>query len=175
MGFLLTQSSNERITNYIQYSFFDYMYEDLIQQIRDFPDELEAVLRKVNTKALDLPIREGAWTVRQSINHLVDSHVNSYIRVKFALSEDNPTIMAYNEEKWAEMFDTRDMDIQPTIGIITGLHRRIVFLLEKLDESDWTRTLNHSETGQMTLADYVKIVANHGSGHLNSVKKVVSS
>jgi hypothetical protein len=143
--------------------------EELIEQIRTFPSQLEAALNKIDSGKLDSPIREGAWTIRQSINHLVDSLVNSFIRIKFALAEDHPTIMMYNEEKWAEIFDTRDMDISPTLPIISGLHSRIVYLLEKLDPQDWERTLHHPEAGDMTVAQYVKVIANHGPSHLNSV------
>ncbi|MHA2171619.1 MAG: DinB family protein [Candidatus Kariarchaeaceae archaeon] len=133
------------------------LIEQLIEQIRIFPSQLEAALNKIDNSKLDAPIREGAWTIRQSINHLVDSLVNSYIRVKFAIAENNPTIMTYNEEKWAEIFDTRDMDISPTLPIIRGFHDRIVYLLEKLDPQDWKRTLYHPEAGQMTLTEYVKV------------------
>ncbi len=149
------------------------MYEQLIDQIANFPKELESLLSKIDKSQLDRVIRKGAWTIRQSINHLVDSHVNSYIRLKFVLTENSPMIMAYNEEKWAELLDTKEMDTSPTLSIIHGLHSRIVYILKKLDLADWHRTLNHSESGLMTLGEYVIIMADHGPNHLNSVIKAL--
>lgn len=149
------------------------MYDDLIDQIDNFSKDLESVVSRIDKSQLDRNIREGAWTIRQSINHLVDSHVNSFIRLKFALTENSPSIMAYNEEKWVELFDTKDMDISATIAIINGLHCRIAYILKNINVADWGRTLNHSESGLMTLGEYVKIMADHGPNHLNSVIKAL--
>ncbi|MCE7737301.1 MAG: metal-dependent hydrolase [Candidatus Heimdallarchaeota archaeon] len=145
------------------------MYEDLVNQIRDFPSELESLIAKIDELSLDLPIRKGAWTIRQSINHLVDSHVNSFIRIKFTISEDDPTIMPYNEKLWSEMKDTKEMDILSTIQIIRGLHMRMSFLLENLSAEDWDRPLTHPDVGKLKLSEYVKVAADHGSLHLNSI------
>lgn len=149
------------------------MYNALIDEINNFPSKLELITSKIDPTKLDNIIREGAWTVRQSVNHIADSLVNSYIRLKFTLTEDNPTIMAYNEEKWAEITDTKEMGIDSSLLVIRGLHERIVFLLENLSDEDWKRHLTHSEAGEMTFLDYVKVVADHGPKHMNSVIKAL--
>ena len=149
------------------------MYEDLIRKIEEFPHELEKISSSLNDENLNVLIREGAWSIRQSINHLADSHINSFVRIKFALSEDNPTIMPYNEEKWAEISDTKNMDIEPSILIIKGLHARLVNILENIHYSDWERPLIHPDVGEMKLSEYVKVTAEHGSKHLQSIVKVL--
>lgn len=145
----------------------------LIEKIRIFPSQLKEIVPKLSNEILNTPIREGAWTIRQSINHLVDSHVNSYIRIKLALTEPEVTFKPYNEKLWAELPDVKGMDIDQSVQIIEGLHARAVVLLENMNEDEWNKNITHPEIGNISLKSYIKIFADHGEKHLNSVKKTI--
>ena len=122
-----------------------------IETLRQLPERLRAAVAGLNDAQLDTPYREGGWTVRQVVHHLADSHANSYIRFKLALTEDWPTIKPYDEAAWARLPDSR-MPIDRSLVFIDALHARWVALLESMSEEDFQRGFNHPERGRMTLA-----------------------
>jgi hypothetical protein len=112
--------------------------------------EAPAVLRKlvVGLSQEQLDVRYRNWSVRQIVHHLADSHVNSYIRFKWTLTEEEPTIKAYDEGRWSALADARTGDIQAPLALLDGLHARWVQLLRSLTEQQFTRTFIHPETGK---------------------------
>jgi len=143
--------------------------------IKEFPQELESFALQLTEKQLATPIRKDAWTIRQSIHHLVDSHTHSYIRIKFALTEDNPSVKPYDENQWAQLPDCKEMPIQVSLDAIRGIHGRIGYVLEHLQSEDWNRTLFQPEIGKVDLLQYAERFAIHGPTHLSSLKSVISS
>src|SRR5580658_1353052 len=119
-----------------------------IQTLRLLPERLRAAVAGLSEPQLDTPYRDGGWTVRQVVHHLADSHANSYIRFKLALTEDCPTIKAYDEAAWARLPDSR-MPIEPSLAFVDGLHERLVGLLEGMKEEDFERVFLHPERGRM--------------------------
>lgn len=145
-----------------------------IDKISIFPEEARRMYTEViNNNLLDTPIREDAWTVRQVFHHLVDSHVNSYIRIKLALTEDNPTIKPYKEERWAELDDVEQVSIEVSLSILAGIHERISTVLDGLTEHQLQRTFIHPDVGTLTLTQYIHSFARHGPSHLHSVSKLM--
>src|SRR5580658_9199116 len=122
-----------------------------IQTLRLLPERLRAAVAGLSEPQLDTPYRDGGWTARQVVHHIADSHSNSYIRFKLAMTEDCPTIKAYDEAAWARLPDST-LAIEPSLVLITGLHERFVGLLESMTEEDFQRSFNHPERGRMTLA-----------------------
>ena len=114
---------------------------------------------------LDTPYRDGGWTIRQVVHHLADSHANSYVRFKLALTEQWPTIKPYDEAAWAELADSRKLPVEPSLQMIAGLHARWVALLESLSEEDFQRGFTHPERGRMTLATNLALYAWHSRHH----------
>jgi uncharacterized damage-inducible protein DinB len=113
-----------------------------------------------------LDVRYRNWTIRQIVHHLVDSHVNSYVRFKWTLTEDQPTIKAYDEGRWAALEDSQHGDIQPPLALLEGLHGRWVPLLRSLTEQQFTRTFIHPQTGNsMNLNAALCYYAWHGKHH----------
>lgn len=137
----------------------------LIQQIASAPAELAAAVRGLTAAQLDTSYREGGWTPRQIVHHLADSHLNAYTRFKLAVTEDNPTVKAYDEVKWAETADGKSAPIETSLAIIDGLHRRWVQFLRSLDGRAFARTIQHPEHGTMTLTDLLQMYAWHGRHH----------
>ncbi len=135
-----------------------------IETLRRLPEHLRKAVAGLNDAQLDTPYRDGGWTVRQVVHHFVDSHANSYIRFKLALTEDSPTIKPYDEAAWARLPDS-SAPIEPSLIFLDGLHQRLVALLEAMSEADFQRTFTHPERGRVTLSNNLAIYAWHSRHH----------
>lgn len=136
-----------------------------IQRIAAMPANLAVALTNLTPQQVDTPYREGGWTVRQVVHHLADSHMNAYIRFKWALTEENPTIKAYDEKLWAETPEV-SADPQLSLALVTALHAKWVALLKVLSPTDFQKTFVHPQTGkQLTLARMAALYAWHGEHH----------
>jgi hypothetical protein len=138
----------------------------LIDDIAAVPQKLRRAVAGLTDAQLETPYRDGGWTVRQVVHHLVDSHVNSYIRVKFALTEDEPTIKSYNESVWAELIDAKTAPVEPSLNLLEGLHFRWALLFRSLSESEVKRKFFHPELGVVTIDEYIPRYAWHGRHHV---------
>jgi hypothetical protein len=129
------------------------------------PRYMRQAVSGLSPAQLDTPYRADGWTVRQVVHHVPDSHMNSYIRFKLALTEDNPTIKPYAEDKWAELKDSR-MPIEGSIALLDHLHDRWTCLLKSLDEDQWKRSFVHPENGPMPLPMALALYAWHSRHHV---------
>jgi len=141
-------------------------------EIANTPAALRAALNGLSTQQLDTPYRDGGWTVRQVVHHLPDSHLNAYVRFKLALTEDEPTIKPYAEDRWAELADTKSTPIEISLVLLESLHDRWVRLLRSLSEEDWKRQFRHPELGVVPLEKNVALYAWHGKHHVAHVTEL---
>lgn len=139
---------------------------DSIDAIAQTPDRLKAAIAGLSPEQLDTPYRPGGWSVRQLIHHLPDSHMNSYVRFKLALTEDEPTIKAYDEALWAKLNDSQETPIDVSVALLEALHARWVILLCGMRPDDFARRLKHPERGAMTLDDVLTTYSWHGKHHV---------
>src|ERR1700678_4442826 len=114
-----------------------------IETLRLLPERLRAAVAGLNDQQLDTPYRDGGWSVRQVVHHVADSHANSYIRFKLALTEDWPTIKPYDEAAWADLSDARSLPVNVSLEWIAALHTRWVALLESLGDDDFAKGYVH--------------------------------
>lgn len=110
-----------------------------INDISILPSELRNATRMLNEDQLNTPYRPGGWTLKQVIHHLADSHMNSYIRFKLAVTEENPTIRPYYEERWAECEEAKNADIEISLNLLEALHTRWVLFLESMEAESWNK------------------------------------
>ena len=136
------------------------------------PDKLRAAVSGLDKMQLDTPYRDGGWTVRQVVHHLPDSHLNSYMRFKWALTEDKPTIKTYLEDRWAELPDARETPVAVSLNLLAALHQRWTALLQGMTEADFARTFVHPETGAQTLAESLAYYAWHGEHHTAQIMQL---
>jgi hypothetical protein len=144
-----------------------------IDDIAATPQELRSAVAGLNEIQLNTPYRDGGWTVRQVVHHVPDSHINSYIRFKFALTEHEPTIKPYDESTWAELIDAKTAPIEHSLNLLEGLHYRWTMLLRSLTDDDVRRKFNHPELGIVTIDRYIALYAWHGKhhvAHINSLR-----
>lgn len=106
-----------------------------LTQIAALPQEMRAAVAGLTDSQLDTPYREGGWTVRQVVHHVPDSHINSYVRFRWALTEEEPAIKAYDEVRWAELPDARSESIELSLTLLDAVHARWVKLLDSLPMS----------------------------------------
>lgn len=138
-----------------------------IRQIAETPRELRSAVRGLSEEQLNTPYRNGGWTVRQVVHHIPDSHMNSYIRFKLALTEESPTIKPYMENRWAELVDYLHTPIEVSLTLLESLHERWVTLLSDLDHHQWSRTFTNPESGDtLSLQTAVGLYAWHGRHHV---------
>ena len=142
---------------------------DLIQQIAEAPAMLREAVSGLNREQLNTPYREGGWTVTQVAHHLVDSHMNAYVRFKLALTEDHPTIKPYHENLWAELYDAKNAPVETSLTLLDALHERWVMLLRTFSPPDFKRTFNHPETGARDLEFLLRLYSWHGRHHIGQI------
>ncbi len=143
---------------------------ELLQQFRNeidtFPAALENVVQHFNIDQLQTNYREGGWTINQVIHHCADSHLNAVLRIKLALSNDNPSINPYPEDLWAEMPDY-DLPFNNSLTMLFAIHRKLVKLIDSLSNEQWNRTYFHPQYQKtFTIKDVVCLYAWHGKHHL---------
>lgn len=146
--------------------------QQFIDQITNTPANLRAAIKNLSGVQLDTPYRDGGWTVRQVVHHVPDSHLNSYVRFKLALTEDEPTIKTYAEDRWAELADTRATPVEVSLTLLDSLHDRWVRLLRSLTPEEWKRTFRHPELGPMTLEKTLALYAWHGRHHVAHITEL---
>src|SRR5216683_1061135 len=140
--------------------------------IEQTPAKLRAAVQALSEARLDTPYRPGGWTVRQVVHHLPDSHLNSYVRFKLALTEDEPTIKPYYEDRWAELPDTRATPLEVSLALLESLHTRWVRLLRSLKPEDWKRSFRHPELGVVPLEKNLALYSWHGQHHVAHVTEL---
>jgi hypothetical protein len=144
----------------------DAQREQLIAQIEQAPAHLRQAVAGLTEKQLDTPYRPEGWTVRQVVHHLSDAHMNAYVRFRLALTEDEPTIKPYAQERWASLEDARTAPMELSLSLLESLHRRWVLLLRSLRAADFARTFRHPEMGVVTLDKLLGMAAWHGQHHI---------
>lgn len=140
-----------------------------IQDVALLPHQMRQAVKDLTDEQLDTPYRPGGWTVRQLVHHVADSHMNAYMRFKWALTEDNPTIKPYEEALWAELPDSK-MDIDISLTIIDNLHARWVTILRGMTATDFERTFVHPASQKMfALKTSAGMYSWHGRHHVAHV------
>jgi uncharacterized damage-inducible protein DinB len=138
--------------------------DELIAIIEQAPSALRSAVKGLSRDQLETRYRN--WSIRQIVHHLADSHVNSYVRFKWTLTEEVPTIKAYDEGRWAALDDSRQGEIEAPLALMDGLHARWVQLLRSLTQEQLQRSFHHPETGKsVRLSEALCYYAWHGRHH----------
>jgi hypothetical protein len=138
---------------------------DRIAAIGAHPTNMRAAVAGLDDAQLDTPYREGGWTVRQVVHHVVDSHVNSYIRFKLAVTEHNPRIVTYDQSAWAELADGKSAAVETSLAILDALHARWVAFLRARSDGDFSRTVQHPEWGHISVDFLLEVYGWHCAHH----------
>lgn len=145
-----------------------------IRTLAELPARMRLAVAGLSDQQLDTPYRPEGWTVRQVVHHTADSHINAYLRTKFALSEDNPTIKPYPEAVWAEMPDATSAPVSMSLALLDALHGRWVMQLRTLSDAQCSRTLLHPERGPMSIDDVLAMYdwhSRHHTAHITTLRE----
>ncbi len=153
---------------------------DRIETLRSLPAKVEALVTGLTAADLTthfLLKADGSpeWTVAQNVHHLADAHMNSYIGFKLLLSEEQPTLLAYDENAWARQPESMTADISGALAILKHLHERWASLFETLNAADWQRIGVHPVGGAFILEDQFNAYVQHGEDHLDQIKRTLAA
>jgi hypothetical protein len=150
--------------------------QELIEKIRHFPAELEALVTGLTAEQLTAPALDGEWTIAQNIHHLPDSHMNSYIRCKMMATEARPTLKPYDEKLWAQFADANGPDLAVSLDLLKALHARWVVFWQNLPDEAWARPGYHPENDEIvTLGDMLRDYVAHGEAHLDQIRRTLAA
>ncbi|MCL4111458.1 UNVERIFIED_CONTAM: hypothetical protein GTU68_020732 [Idotea baltica] len=162
-----------RFKSQLYYS-FDKHTQVHIAQIQSLPQRLKSVVENLSEEQLNTPYRPDGWTVRQLIHHIVDSHINSYVRYRWALTEDTPIIKAYDEKSWAQLPDAQEAPIALSLHLLEALHARWSALLTAMSEEDFQKKLAHPDWEKnLSLSLMTHLYSWHGNHHLAHVTSLI--
>ena len=148
---------------------------ELIEKIEQLPDALENLVAPLTEAQLTTPFLAAEWTVAQNVHHLADSHMNSFIRCKLILTEENPTLKPYDQDVWAGTPDALSPDLAASLNLLRGLHARWAVFWRSLPDEAWSRTGFHPEYGPVTMEMQLKIYAGHGLGHMDQIRRTLAA
>jgi uncharacterized damage-inducible protein DinB len=140
--------------------------QELIDQIAATPERMRTAVQGLSEEQLNTPYRPEGWTVRQVVHHVPESHLNSYIRFKLAVTEDEPTIKPYFEDRWAKLDDANTAPVELSLNLLDALHERWIWFLRSLKDEDFQRTFRHPELGTVSLDKNIALYAWHGRHHV---------
>ncbi|MFP3511763.1 putative metal-dependent hydrolase [Peribacillus sp. SIMBA_075] len=148
-------------------------FQEWLKEIETYTIRLRETVDSLSDEELSRTYREGSWTVRQLVHHIADSQLNMYQRLKLALTDENPTVPAFDEEKWAIQPDTK-LPVESSIKMLEGINERIVSLGYSLTEEQLDRAFTHKINGIITVATKVAKLAWHEEHHLAHIKIALS-
>ncbi len=136
-----------------------------INDLEDAPRLLRKAVEGLDDEQLDTPYREGGWTIRQIVHHLTDSNINSYVRFKLAVTENQPTIKTWEQSDWAVLEDAVSMPVDVSLSLLDSLHQRWVVFLKSLTEEDMKKKIVHPEGGVLTVEENIWNYSWHSRHH----------
>jgi uncharacterized damage-inducible protein DinB len=151
------------------------MLAEALDTLGELPQNLRAAVDDLDDDQLATPYRDGGWTVRQVVHHVADSHMNFNMRLRLALTEDNPTIRPYEEKAWAMLHDVERAPVEWSLELLEALHARLLMLLRSLSTTQWQRTFVHPESGIMQLDRAASLYAWHGRHHVAHITALRSA
>jgi hypothetical protein len=148
--------------------------QERIARLRRFPSELETLIAGLTPEQLAAAPLAGEWSVAQNVHHLVDSHMNSFIRLKLILNENHPTLKPYNQDDWARSAEYK-LPVAGALAILRGLHERWAALYEALQPSDWVRTGFHPHNGIVSADTLLQSYSDHCDAHIDQITRTIAA
>lgn len=143
-----------------------------IREIEALPENLRRAVAGLNDAQLDTPYRPSGWTVRQVVHHYADSHLNSYSRFRWAVTEDLATVKTYDEAAWAELADAKTAPVELSLALIAPLHARWTLLLRSFGDAEFARRMRHPDWGEVSVEWLLGQYAWHCRHHVAQVTKL---
>ena len=140
--------------------------QQYLSDIEQAPAKLRVAVKGLSDSQLDTPYRDGGWTVRQVVHHVPDSHMNAFIRMKLALTEDEPAIKTYAEDLWAKLGDVAATPVETSLRLLETLHERWMNVMRAMTPEQWKRTMRHPDMGVISIEKLLALYSWHGKHHV---------
>ncbi len=161
------------IGKYIEQPFSEQQLKEWLLDIEVLPKALEYAITNLDAAHLEVPYRPGGWNSSQVVHHVADSHANAFIRIKLALTEDNPTIKPYDQDAWVKLADVETVPINVSITMLYAIHARMLAVLKSIKGVEWERTVEHPEyKTKMSIWYILGSYAWHGKHHTAHINKL---
>lgn len=142
------------------------LHNQNVQIISELPELINISVSKLNDDQLNTSYREGGWTLRQVVHHVADSHLNGYIRFKWALSENDPEIKAYEQDGWSKLPDAASGNLELSLSLLDSLHKRWVYMIRELTVNELQKGFFYpGKSRYFTLFQATALYAWHGLHH----------
>jgi hypothetical protein len=149
--------------------------QSLLQSIEQTPTRFRALVAGLTDAELDTPYRPGGWTIRQVVHHVPDSHLNAYIRMKLAVTEDAPAIKTYEEARWAELPEAKSGPVEMSLALLDALHARWIAFLRALPPASLSKSFTHPEWGAVTVDEAIVMYEWHCRHHAAHIENALSA
>lgn len=147
--------------------------DQFLKKIEELPAKLRTLVNGWDEEKLNTPYRPDGWTVKQLLHHIPDSHMNSYVRFKWTLTEEKPIIKAYYEARWAEIIDSSETPVSISLDLLENLHKRWMILMNNLTDDQWKRSFIHPESNrEITLEELMPLYAWHSEHHFEHINQL---
>ena len=147
--------------------------ERYLATIEGTPARFRSLVAGLSDAQLDTPYRPGGWTIRQVVHHVPDSHLNAYVRMKLAVTEDAPAIKTYEESLWAELPDGKTGAVDMSLALLDALHTRWLAFLRALPASDYSKTFTHPQWGSVTVDEAIVMYEWHCRHHAAHIENAL--
>jgi DinB family protein len=147
--------------------------EEYLAVLESTPTRIRSLVSGLNDMQLDTPYRPGGWTVRQVVHHVPDSHMNAYLRMKLAVTENQPSVTTYEEGLWAELPEAKTAPVAISLDLLDALHRRWLAFLRGLPDNDFRKTFSHPEWGIVSIDEALGMYAWHCRHHTEHIRRTV--
>ena len=143
--------------------------------LEQLPQRFRELTADLSDAQLDTPYRPGGWTIRQVVHHVPDSHMNAYIRMKLAATENFPTVRTYEEKDWAELPEAKAGSIAMSLDLLDALHRRWTAFLRALKDTELQRAFQHAEWGRVTIDEAMTLYSWHSRHHTAHIAQAITA
>src|SRR5215831_8031431 len=148
--------------------------DSCLQTIDALPSRFRALVSELSDAQLETPYRPGGWTIRQVVHHVPDSHMNAYVRMKLAATEEAPTIRTYEEQLWAELPDGKSAPVEISLALLDAVHRRWLTFLRTYPEANLQRVFVHPAWGRVTIDEGIAMYAWHARHHTAHIEQALA-
>lgn len=153
-------------------SLSDTEWQAAVNTLATQPMRLRTALTGLDNEQLDTPYRPGGWSIRQLAHHVPDSHLNMYVRLKLALTEENPTVKPYDQDAWSKLADVREVPIATSLALFDAVHERAISVLRHVTPQERERVYMHPESGPTRVDQLAAMYAWHGDHHIAHVQNL---
>jgi len=150
-------------------------HNDLIERYRNGAQLFVDAVKGTSSKMWDKAPAPGKWTIRQIIQHTVDAEVVFSLRIRMLGSENDATLIAFDQDKWAESLAYTQRPVESALALFAALREANAALLAALPQSAWAHLGHHPERGAMKIEDQVSVYINHGENHARAVREAASA